>query len=812
MAEVTRAVGRYEIMQEIGRGGMAMVFLARQTDLDRLVALKELSAFHASDPQFAQRFLRESRLAGSLSHPNIVTVHEYFEHEGTPYIAMEYVPRGSLRPYVGRLSLAQVVGVIEGMLAGLTHAESKRIVHRDLKPENVMVTDEGRVKIADFGIAKAGEGMSTVAFMTATGTTVGTPAYMAPEQAMAKDIGPWTDLYSLGVMCYEMLVGRLPFSDTEAPMVLLMKHVNEPFPPPRSINPELDEELERWIMRLVEKDPQKRVRSAAEAWDELEESVIRIFGARWRREARLPPPAAAADLPRPLTPAPFDGASPGSDDDEFQSFAWISSSAVLPEPAAPPDAQEPAAPDAVDLPAPAAAAGEAVADSTTDGFETFGAPPAAPPEPPPASEPPVTSEPPADPQTQAPVADESATDGFQTFGAPPAPPAPPPAPEPEVSAPVPDTETAPEVPAPEPAATAEPAQPPVPDDEWGATIAPRRAPAPATEPSPAPAGAAAAVAAPTAPDVAEGTGPRRRTALIAGIAAAVVLAVIGFLVAPSSKHASRSSTLPNSASGGGVELGFPSGWRHVAAAPAVPGLKLTDMVALGGPAAGASIVAGTTDATGPTLLPAAFLARLQATPRGVPVKLGSVTAYRYTGLAPGSPAQRLTVYAVPTDRGVVTLACVGAAAVASPDCETIASSMRLQGLNAYPLGPSSAYAQALGGAIGRLNTAAAGARSRLAAAKTPAGQASAAAALATAYDTAAAAVRKITVSPADSAANAAIGKALTTTGAGYSALSAAARRRDRAAYQRAAAAVKTDEAAVTSALDALHDLGYAPPA
>src|SRR3954451_22165483 len=188
MPNVSRSVGRYEILRELGRGGMAIVFLARQPDLDRLVALKELSAFHASDPQFARRFLRESRLAGSLSHPNIVTVHDYFEWEGTPYIAMEYVSHGSLRPYVGRLSLAQVIGVIEGILAGLAHAETKGIVHRDLKPENVMVTDEGRVKIADFGIAKATADMATSSFATSTGTTVGTPAYMAPEQAMARDI------------------------------------------------------------------------------------------------------------------------------------------------------------------------------------------------------------------------------------------------------------------------------------------------------------------------------------------------------------------------------------------------------------------------------------------------------------------------------------------------------------------------------------------------------------------------------------------------------------------------------------------------
>ena len=208
MPDVLKTVGRYEILREVGRGGMAMVYLARQTDLDRFVALKELAAFHASDAAFAQRFLRESRVAGSLSHPNIVTVHDYFEHDGTPYIAMEYVERGSLRPFVGQLTLAQIGGVLEGLLAGLAHAEQHGIVHRDLKPENLMVTSDGRVKIADFGIAKATRQMQTGAFLTATGTTVGTPTYMAPEQAMAQDIGPWTDLYSVGCMAFEMFTGQ----------------------------------------------------------------------------------------------------------------------------------------------------------------------------------------------------------------------------------------------------------------------------------------------------------------------------------------------------------------------------------------------------------------------------------------------------------------------------------------------------------------------------------------------------------------------------------------------------------------------------
>src|SRR5829696_8546933 len=169
MPDLVRTVGRYGIQRELGRGGMAVVHLARQLDLDRLVALKELAAFHAADPAFARRFVRESRLAGSLVHPNVITVFDYFEHEGTPYIAMEYVDRGSLRPYVGHMSLAQIGGVLEGTLAGLAHAEERRIVHRDLKPENIMVTIEGRVKIADFGIAKATDQVRGASVLTQTG-------------------------------------------------------------------------------------------------------------------------------------------------------------------------------------------------------------------------------------------------------------------------------------------------------------------------------------------------------------------------------------------------------------------------------------------------------------------------------------------------------------------------------------------------------------------------------------------------------------------------------------------------------------------
>jgi serine/threonine protein kinase len=349
MAEILKTVGRYEVLREIGRGGMAMVYLARQTDLDRFIALKELAAFHASDPTFAERFVRESRVAGSLSHPNIVTVHDYFEHDGTPYIAMEYVERGSLRGYVGQLSLAQVSGVFEGLLAGLAHAEQHGIVHRDLKPENLMVTADGRIKIADFGIAKATTEMKTGAFVTATGHTVGTPTYMAPEQAMARDVGPWTDLYSVGCMAFELFTGKVPFHDTEAPMAILLRHVNEEIPSVKSVEPSVDPAISDWIEHLLVKDPTKRTRSAVDAWDEYEEIVIGLLGPRWLREARLLERTAQVDTPKPLTPAPFEGTSaePAASG-EFESFAW----GAPPAPETDPEVDPLPAPEPPQEPAP----------------------------------------------------------------------------------------------------------------------------------------------------------------------------------------------------------------------------------------------------------------------------------------------------------------------------------------------------------------------------------------------------------------------------------------------------------------------------
>ncbi|MGH2894155.1 MAG: serine/threonine-protein kinase, partial [Solirubrobacteraceae bacterium] len=303
MQDVLKRVGRFDLLEVIGRGGAAVVYLALQRDLQRHVALKELAPFHLADSSFAERFVEESRLAGSMNHANIVTVHEYFEDGSVPYIAMEYLPHGSLRQYIGRLSMAHIAGVLEGVLAGLAHGEAHKIVHRDLKPENLLVAIDGRVKIADFGVARAYSKAATRNVVTVAGTTIGTPAYMSPEQALGSDLTPATDLYSLGVVAWELLTGQVPFDETDTPVAVLYRHVHEPVPPVRSVAPEVDEGVSEWLEKMLAKRPEDRFQSADEAWVALEDIVLELLGPRWRREARL---ALDDELPRAqrtLTPA-----------------------------------------------------------------------------------------------------------------------------------------------------------------------------------------------------------------------------------------------------------------------------------------------------------------------------------------------------------------------------------------------------------------------------------------------------------------------------------------------------------------------------
>jgi serine/threonine protein kinase len=787
MPEVARQVGRYEILRELGRGGMAIVYLARQTDLDRYVALKELAAFHQTDPTFARRFVRESRLAAALSHPNIVTVHDYFEHDGVPYIAMEYIERGSLRPYVKRLTLPQMAGVLEGVLAGLAHAETRGVVHRDLKPENLMLTADGRVKIADFGIAKATSGVGTSAMLTATGMTVGTPAYMAPEQAMALPIGPWTDLYSVGCMAYEMLSGSPPFTEGESPMAILLQHVNKEPAPLRAANPSIDPALVKWVDALLVKDPKERVGSASDAWDEFEEIVIGVAGPRWRKEARLIYRGGDADTPRPLTPAPFqsdltqtppetESAPQGAALDEppaspepavsgeFESFHLGGKPVAEPEPA--PSPAEPPAPEPE-------------------------------PEPEPGPEPPVAEETP----TPAPVADAPeepivASSEFLTFQpatAPPADPSPATQERPEAAPPPPPREV-PQPPA-EPAQTATPAAAPEHEADAGATVAPRRAPEPAVAAMPPKSSTAVAAR-------------RRLVALVVGIV--VVFALIGYLAAPSrTKHepAAAARTVASDA----LTLRYPAGFTP-RSVPSIRGLQLADARAVapaGRPQL--AVVAGRTQATGPTLIPSGLSRGVGQLPKPSRVRLGKLEALRYDSVRLTGSTTALRLYAVPTSSGTVLIACEAPAAglaALTPGCDHVAASLQLRSGHGFPAGPSTTYADALAGVLTKLGAARSEARSQIAAAKTAAGQATAATRAAAAYGQAATTLRALKPSPYDAAANTSLASALAQTGSAYGRLARAARDRARGRYRSARAAVGRGERSVTAALAALTKLGY----
>jgi len=283
MPELPRRVGRYELLEVLGRGAAGTVYRACQTDLDRLVAVKELSL--RNDPEIAQRFLREAQIGGALTHRNIVAVHEYLEHEGGAYIAMELLPRGSLRAHAGQVTLAQAGGVLEGVLAALEYAAS-RVVHRDIKPDNVLVGDDGKVKLADFGIARAIDA-AAAGTLTAPGAILGTPAYMAPEQAKGRGIGPWTDLYAAGVIAYELLVGDRPRPPAANQAHELYRLLSEPIRPALELRPSLDPGLAAWLERMLRPEPADRYPSAANAWNELEDHLDRLLGERWLRTSEL---------------------------------------------------------------------------------------------------------------------------------------------------------------------------------------------------------------------------------------------------------------------------------------------------------------------------------------------------------------------------------------------------------------------------------------------------------------------------------------------------------------------------------------------
>jgi eukaryotic-like serine/threonine-protein kinase len=259
--------GRYRIVRKLGTGGMADVYLAEDQELGRRVAIKILNDRHAADDQFVERFRREAKNAAGLSHPNIVSIYDRGTAEGTYYIAMEYLDGRSLKELIvsrGPAPVKVAVDYARQILAAVGFAHRHGIVHRDIKPHNVLVGPEGTLKVTDFGIARSGASQ-----MTEVGSIIGTAQYLSPEQARGSPVDQTSDLYSVGVVLYEMLTGQVPFTG-ETPLEIAMKHLSEVPKPPSELRPDVPHDLDLVVLRALAKDPAERYQTAEEMGADLE--------------------------------------------------------------------------------------------------------------------------------------------------------------------------------------------------------------------------------------------------------------------------------------------------------------------------------------------------------------------------------------------------------------------------------------------------------------------------------------------------------------------------------------------------------------
>ena len=281
---------RYKISAHLGSGGMAEVYCAKDMQLGRNVALKILHERFAADEEFVERFKREASSAAGLAHQHVVAVYDRGEWEGTSYIAMEFVSGRTLKQVVveeGRLAPQRAVDLTVQVLRAARFAHRRGIIHRDFKPQNVIVDDDGRAKVTDFGIARAG-----ASDMTQTGSILGTAQYLSPEQAQGHAVGARSDLYSIGIILYELLTGRVPF-EAESAITIALKQVSEAPVPPSELNPRVTPELESVVLRALAKEPRERFADADEFIAALDAAASRIPSPRAIAAAE----AAAAALP-----------------------------------------------------------------------------------------------------------------------------------------------------------------------------------------------------------------------------------------------------------------------------------------------------------------------------------------------------------------------------------------------------------------------------------------------------------------------------------------------------------------------------------
>jgi serine/threonine protein kinase len=281
-----KTIGGYQIGEEIGQGGMAVVHRAHQPQLDRWVAIKILQATEASGEEFLARFRREARAIAALRHPNILTIYDYGEERGAAFIVMEYVPGGTLKASLTRqpMEWPDVAPLVIPVGRALAYAHSQGIVHRDVKPANVLLARADWPLLADFGLVKL---IGQERGITRPGVSIGTPAYHSPEQAAGEDTDHRSDIYALGVVLYELLTGRLPF-EAQSPVQMMMQRIHEPPIPPRRLNPRITPQLEADILRALARDQAAR----HPTMDALVNDLSRLPGAPGR--AAWPPSQATA--------------------------------------------------------------------------------------------------------------------------------------------------------------------------------------------------------------------------------------------------------------------------------------------------------------------------------------------------------------------------------------------------------------------------------------------------------------------------------------------------------------------------------------
>ena len=267
----TKINDRYQIIKTLGEGGMANVYLANDTILDRMVAVKVLRGDLANDEKFVRRFQREALSASSLSHPNIVEMYDVGEDDGQYYIVMEYVDGKTLKQVLkqrGHLSVTEVVDIMLQVTDGLAHAHDAYIIHRDIKPQNIMILPNGMIKITDFGVSTALNSTQ----LTQTNSVMGTVHYLPPEQASGKGSTIRSDIYSMGIMMYELLTGLVPYKGDTA-VEIALKHLKEPLPSVRKVNPNIPQSIENVIIKATAKNPKNRYKDSREMHDDLKTAL-----------------------------------------------------------------------------------------------------------------------------------------------------------------------------------------------------------------------------------------------------------------------------------------------------------------------------------------------------------------------------------------------------------------------------------------------------------------------------------------------------------------------------------------------------------